>query len=249
MTGVSAVVVAVLAGWIQQGGLEIFTKLNESREPDVAIEIEKQAVDSTCLSFYLPEPAESVLRRVRDRLGALPANASLADRYASAEKALLEAGAEPETDFSGVRFTVTGKDENAVVLRDIKPIVQTAKTKIEGSIIRLRSDKPAGCGESIPERHYQFDAKTRIATPVPDAAGKPPEPFPYKVSMSEPEVIVLHAKSQKAVVAWTAVLHWSGGGESGDIKLDNAGKPFYAIGHQVPAQYLNVEKLELSSAN
>ncbi|MCG5215426.1 hypothetical protein [Streptosporangium sp. KLBMP 9127] len=252
ITAVSTGLVAVLAGWIQAGGLSLFAELGESREPQVVVDIKKQSLDGGCSPYYLADVSpEDALDVVRKKLQKLPSDTSIAKRYASAEQALIESGAKLETDREGIGLTVTGKDANAVVLHELKPIVKMNKSDLGGgSVIELRDEDPEGCGAEIPQRYFQFNPDNPVATPVPDASGKV-TPFPYKVNNEELEVIVLHGDSSDGsmVIAWEAMLRWTGGDESGDIKIDNKGEPFYAIGATVPTYYIDVQTLKLTPAN
>ncbi|MGP3912868.1 hypothetical protein [Nonomuraea sp. 10N515B] len=252
ITAISTGLVAVLAGWVQTGGLSFFAALFESREPLVEVRIKKQPLDGGCSPYYLADVSpKDALDAVRKKLQKLPSDTSIAKRYAYAEQALIESGAKLGTDREGIELTVTGKDSNAVVLHELKPIIKMNKSDLGGgSVIELRDEDPEGCGAGIPQRYFQFNPDNPVATPVPDASGKV-TPFPYMVNNEEPEVIVLHGNSSdgSTVIAWEAMLHWTGGDKSGDIKIDNKGEPFYAIGATVPTHYIDVQTLKLTPAN
>lgn len=88
-----------------------------------------------------------------------------------------------------------------------------------------------GCGGGITPRG--FDVNLDIDRPVAHAvAGNdtgqtvPAVQFPYRVSATDPEVLLVTATTQTYDCNWYLELDWSSQGRTGTVRVDDHGRPF-----------------------
>lgn len=132
---------------------------------------------------------------------------------------------------TGVRVTLQGRDERAVVLESLRIRVVERRPPAQGRVYRMSS----GCGGSLTPR--TFDVDLDVPRPVARSvagndSGEPIEAvaFPYSVSVTDPEVLLITGRAVGCDCAWFAELAWSSGGRSGTVRIDDGGRPFRTSG-------------------
>ncbi|MFB6909340.1 helix-turn-helix domain-containing protein [Streptomyces bacillaris] len=126
-----------------------------------------------------------------------------------------------------VRITLQGRDERAVVLEALRIRVVERRAPADGRVHRMSS----GCGGALTPRTFDvdLDRERPVARSVPGNDTGEPIPavsFPYRVSASDPEVLLVTARAARCDCDWVAELRWSGGGRSGTVRIDDGGRPF-----------------------
>ncbi|MFB8384019.1 helix-turn-helix domain-containing protein [Streptomyces rubiginosohelvolus] len=132
---------------------------------------------------------------------------------------------------TGVRITLQGRDDRAVVLESLRIRVVERRSPAEGRVYRMSS----GCGGSLTPRMFDvdLDASRPVARPVAgNDSGEPIEAvaFPYRVSVTDPEVFLITGRTVGCDCSWVAELAWSSGGRSGTVRIDDGGRPFRTNG-------------------
>lgn len=132
---------------------------------------------------------------------------------------------------TGVRITLQGTGERAVVLEALRIRVVARREPAEGRVHRMSS----GCGGALTPRMFDvdLDAERPVARSVPgNDTGEPiaPVSFPYRVSAADPEVFLVTGRAARCDCDWVAELRWSGGGRSGTVRIDDDGRPFRTSG-------------------
>ncbi|MFD4591933.1 helix-turn-helix domain-containing protein [Streptomyces rubiginosohelvolus] len=132
---------------------------------------------------------------------------------------------------TGVRITLQGRDDRAVVLESLRIRVVERRSPAEGRVYRMSS----GCGGSLTPRMFDvdLDASRPVARPVAgNDSGDPIEAvaFPYRVSVTDPEVFLITGRTVGCDCSWVAELAWSSGGRSGTVRIDDGGRPFRTNG-------------------
>ncbi|TQO34520.1 helix-turn-helix protein [Streptomyces cavourensis] len=130
-----------------------------------------------------------------------------------------------------VRITLQGRDERAVVLEALRIRVVERRAPADGRVHRMSS----GCGGALTPRTFDvdLDRERPVARSVPGNDTGEPIPavsFPYRVSASDPEVLLITARAARCDCDWVAELRWSGGGRSGTVRIDDGGRPFRTSG-------------------
>ncbi|USQ86017.1 helix-turn-helix domain-containing protein [Streptomyces phaeoluteigriseus] len=131
---------------------------------------------------------------------------------------------------SGVRITVQGRGSAAVVLEALHVRVVSRLTPATGrkSVYSL-SD---GCGAALIPRFFSvnLDADQPLARSTPGDNGVgtpiPAIDFPYRVSLQEPEVLMVSALTESCTCDWHLDLEWSSQGRTGTVRIDDHGRPF-----------------------
>ncbi|MGW3304447.1 helix-turn-helix domain-containing protein [Streptomyces rubiginosohelvolus] len=132
---------------------------------------------------------------------------------------------------TGVRITLQGRDDRAVVLESLRIRVVERSSPAEGRVYRMSS----GCGGSLTPRMFDvdLDADRPVARSVAgNDSGEPIEAvaFPYRVSVTDPEVFLITGRTVGCDCSWVAELAWSSGGRSGTVRIDDGGRPFRTNG-------------------
>ncbi|MEU5370217.1 helix-turn-helix transcriptional regulator [Streptomyces sp. NPDC005951] len=132
---------------------------------------------------------------------------------------------------TGVRITLQGRDDRAVVLESLRIRVIERGSPAEGRVYRMSS----GCGGSLTPRMFDvdLDASRPVARSVAgNDSGEPIEAvaFPYRVSVTDPEVFLITGRTVGGDCSWVAELAWSSGGRSGTVRIDDGGRPFRTNG-------------------
>ncbi|MFJ6832497.1 helix-turn-helix domain-containing protein [Streptomyces sp. NPDC091209] len=131
---------------------------------------------------------------------------------------------------TGVRITVQGRGAAAVVLEAMHVrVVNRATPAADRGVVYSLSD---GCGAGLVPRFFSvnLDAHQPLArsTPGDNGAGTPIPAidFPYRVSLQEPEVLVVSALNESCTCDWYLDLDWSSQGRTGTVRVDDHGRPF-----------------------
>ncbi|MFF8981804.1 helix-turn-helix domain-containing protein [Streptomyces globisporus] len=132
---------------------------------------------------------------------------------------------------TGVRLTLQGRDDRGVVLESLRIRVVERSAPAEGRVYRMSS----GCGGSLTPRMFDVDLDDSrpVARPVAgNDSGEPIEAvaFPYRVSVTDPEVFLITGRTVGCDCSWVAELAWSSGGRSGTVRIDDGGRPFRTNG-------------------
>ncbi|MFF3420714.1 helix-turn-helix domain-containing protein [Streptomyces sp. NPDC002698] len=132
-----------------------------------------------------------------------------------------------------VRVSVQGRSSAAVVLETLHVrVVRHAAPPDDGAFVY---DTALGCGggDTPPSFAVSLDAHT----PVPRAvSGKKGDEtltarrLPYRVSVEDPEVLLVKARTEHCACDWYLDLDWSSQGRTGTIRIDDHGRPFRTAG-------------------
>ncbi|MFC7791930.1 helix-turn-helix domain-containing protein [Streptomyces cinereoruber] len=135
-----------------------------------------------------------------------------------------------------VRVTVQGRSPStAVVLHALHVRVVGRAAPPPWDAYRMGE----GCGGAVTPRHFavDLDRPRPLAKPVDghDASGAesrtiPAVSFPYKVTASDPEELLVSARTAGCDCRWYLELEWSSGDRSGTVRITDGGKPFRTSG-------------------
>ncbi|GGQ21393.1 helix-turn-helix domain-containing protein [Streptomyces roseolilacinus] len=135
-----------------------------------------------------------------------------------------------------VRITLQGRSpSDAVVLQALHVRVVDRAAPLPWNAYRMDD----GCGGAVTPRHFavDLDRPRPLARPVDglDASGAevrtiPAVSFPYKVTSSDPEELLVSARTAGCDCRWYLELEWSAGGRSGTVRITDGGKPFRTSG-------------------
>ncbi|WP_327678746.1 helix-turn-helix domain-containing protein [Streptomyces sp. NBC_00467] len=134
---------------------------------------------------------------------------------------------------AGVRITVQGRGDTAVVLQSIQVRVVARRAPLKADAYSMSP----GCGGSITPRLFDvnLDASRPVARSVAgnDAGDAIPAlSFPYKVSAKDPEILLVTGRTVTCDCDWFLELAWSSGDRSGTVRIDDHGRPFRTSGYQ-----------------
>ncbi|MFF7558659.1 helix-turn-helix domain-containing protein [Streptomyces pseudovenezuelae] len=126
-----------------------------------------------------------------------------------------------------VQISVQGRSSTAVVLEALRVRITGRSSPAPGTAYAMDQ----GCGGGITPRG--FDVNLDIDRPVAHAvAGNdtgqtvPAVEFPYRVSATDPEVLLVTATTQTYDCNWYLELDWSSQGRTGTVRIDDHGRPF-----------------------
>jgi hypothetical protein len=126
-----------------------------------------------------------------------------------------------------VQISVQGRSSTAVVLEALRVRITGRSSPAPGTAYAMDQ----GCGGGITPRG--FDVNLDIDRPVAHAvAGNdtgqtvPAVQFPYRVSATDPEVLLVNATTQTYDCNWYLELDWSSQGRTGTVRIDDHGRPF-----------------------
>ncbi|MEU4088660.1 transcriptional regulator [Streptomyces aureus] len=128
-----------------------------------------------------------------------------------------------------VRVAVQGRTSAAVVLEDLHVrVVRRSEAPSGGAYVY---DTSAGCGGGLTPRSFDvhLDKRVPIARAVPGSRGDtilPARRLPYRVSVDDPEVLMVTAETEHCACDWYLDLDWSSQGRTGTIRIDDHGRPF-----------------------
>ncbi|WP_421107482.1 helix-turn-helix domain-containing protein [Streptomyces sp. NEAU-S77] len=132
---------------------------------------------------------------------------------------------------TNVEATVQGRAESAVVLRALHVRVVGRRTPLAWSSFAMDN----GCGGALTPRAFSVDldaARPQARPTDGNDEGKPIPAvrFPYRVSASDPEVLLINARTAGCDCRWYLELEWTSGDRSGTVRIDDNGAPFRTSG-------------------
>ncbi|MGA5165151.1 MULTISPECIES: helix-turn-helix domain-containing protein [Streptomyces] len=144
-----------------------------------------------------------------------------------------------------VRITLQGRSpSDAVVLQALHVRVVDRAAPLPWNAYRMDN----GCGGAVTPRHFavDLDRPRPLARPVDglDASGSevrtiPAVSFPYKVTSSDPEELLVSARTAGCDCRWYLELEWSAGGRTGTVRITDGGKPFRTSGTRGRPTYVH----------
>lgn len=137
-----------------------------------------------------------------------------------------------------VRISVQGRDSAAVVLEALQVRVIERDKPTPGNVFHMSQ----GCGGSLTPRRFEVDLDadrplTRSRPGGDEERDIPALTFPYAVSVSEPEVLLVTAGTMACDCGWYLELEWSSQGRSGTVRVDDDGRPFRTSGVDTLPEY------------
>ncbi|GKQ36168.1 helix-turn-helix transcriptional regulator [Streptomyces sp. A012304] len=132
---------------------------------------------------------------------------------------------------TNVEISVQGRSSTAVVLTALRVRVVGRTAPVAGNVYAMDQ----GCGGAITPRHFAVDLdKDRpIARSVAGNDAGAPIPavrMPYRVSATDPEVLLVTARTEGCACSWYLELDWSSQGRTGTVRIDDHGRPFRTSG-------------------
>ncbi|MGR6968234.1 helix-turn-helix domain-containing protein [Streptomyces cynarae] len=126
-----------------------------------------------------------------------------------------------------VQISVQGKSSTAVVLEALRVRVVSRGTPVTGNAYAMEQ----GCGGDLTPRDFSvnLDVNRPIAHARPGNDSGKPLPavqFPYRVSVEDPEVLLVTATTKAYDCNWYLELDWSSQGRTGTLRIDDHGRPF-----------------------
>lgn len=141
-----------------------------------------------------------------------------------------------------VRVSVQGKGAAAVVLQALHVRVVERGAPLPWAAYRMDD----GCGGAVTPRRFEVD----LDRPRPvaraldgyDASGEegrtlPAVSFPYAVTASSPEELLVTARTADCDCRWYLEMEWSSEGRSGTVRITDDGRPFRTSGIKGSAVY------------
>ncbi|MGW3915871.1 helix-turn-helix domain-containing protein [Streptomyces sp. NPDC005070] len=134
---------------------------------------------------------------------------------------------------TNVRVSVRGRSSAGVVLEALHVrVVRRAAPPGAGAFVY---DTALGCGGNIKPRSFavNLDAHTPVPRAVAGSKGDetlPARRLPYRVSVEDPEVLLVKAGTEHCACDWYLELDWSSQGTTGTIRIDDHGRPFRTSG-------------------
>ncbi|OMI41300.1 hypothetical protein SPAR_01519, partial [Streptomyces sparsogenes DSM 40356] len=139
---------------------------------------------------------------------------------------------------TNVEVTVKGRSESAVVLQDLHVRVVGRRAPLPWSSFAMEN----GCGGSLTPRAFSVDLDADRPLPIPTDGSDAGEPipavrFPYRVSATDPEVLLVNARTSGCDCSWYLELDWTSGDREGTIRIDDHGAPFRTSGVKGRPEY------------
>ncbi|MFG2511071.1 helix-turn-helix domain-containing protein [Streptomyces sp. NPDC048584] len=130
-----------------------------------------------------------------------------------------------------VELSVQGTSETAVVLTALRVRVAGRSGPVPGNAYAMDQ----GCGGALTPRYFDVDldkdrpiaravAGNDAGTPIPAVR------MPYRVSVNDPEVLLVTARAAGCDCRWYLELDWSSRGRTGTVRIDDHGRPFRTSG-------------------
>ncbi|WP_405990006.1 helix-turn-helix domain-containing protein [Streptomyces sp. NBC_00986] len=132
---------------------------------------------------------------------------------------------------TNVEISVQGRSSTAVVLKALRVRVIGRTAPAPGTAYSMAQ----GCGGDITPRYFgvNLDAHRPLVHPEPGRdTGRtvPVAHLPYRVSATDPEVLLVKARTGTCDCRWYLELDWSSQGRTGTLRVDDHGKPFRTSG-------------------
>lgn len=161
----------------------------------------------------------------RDDIPKLPSNAEKLARWTSQVDAI---PAHPVA----LRLTLQGTSDTVVVLDSLAAKV-VGTPDVDGD---LYSVGVCPIPELAPVRIFEGELNPTAST-IPLSASRASD-FPYRISLTEPEVFRILVDPGRCTCDWTLQVGWTSGGESGTVTIDDEGEPFRSASRQGRVQYM-----------
>ncbi|MFI6460497.1 helix-turn-helix domain-containing protein [Streptomyces sp. NPDC050528] len=132
---------------------------------------------------------------------------------------------------TNVEISVQGRTSTAVILEALRVRVVGRTAPAPGTAYSMAQ----GCGGDISPRYFgvNLDAHRPLVKPEPGSdTGRtvPVAHLPYRVSATDPEVLLVKARTGTCDCRWYLELDWSSQGRTGTLRIDDHGKPFRTSG-------------------
>lgn len=142
-----------------------------------------------------------------------------------------------------VDITVQGQTDAAVVLESLQVRVVGRSAPLKGTAYSTGG----GCGGSMGPGSFavDLDMDRPIARPVPsddDGTGSRTLRMPFRVSVKDPQVLMIDAQTEACDCRWYLELAWSSRGRTGTVRIDDQGVPFRTSGIKGLPHYWYREK-------
>ncbi|MGW7049454.1 hypothetical protein ACWGDT_43725 [Streptomyces avermitilis] len=131
-------------------------------------------------------------------------------------------------DLTTIRLTLQGRSTNSVVLHGLR-VGMESRSRPKGTVY----DRGFSCG-GITSRTFDVnldDPKVVAASRAGDD-GTPAVNFPYRISSTEPEVLLVHARTEHCDCRFHLNLDWTSGDRKGTLRIGDGKNPFRVIGTQ-----------------
>ncbi len=126
-----------------------------------------------------------------------------------------------------IELSVQGRSDTAVVLTALRVRVAGRSAPAPGNAYAMDQ----GCGGALTPRYFDVDldkdrpiaravAGNDAGTPIPAVR------MPYRVSATDPEVLMVTARTEGCDCRWWLELDWSSQGRTGTVRIDDRGRPF-----------------------
>ncbi|WP_406374963.1 helix-turn-helix domain-containing protein [Streptomyces sp. NBC_00647] len=130
-----------------------------------------------------------------------------------------------------VDITVQGQTDAAVVLEALQVRVVGRSAPLKGTAYSTGG----GCGGSMGPGSFavDLDMDRPLARPVPsddDGTGSRTLRMPFRVSVKDPQVLMVDAQTEACDCRWYLELDWSSRGRTGTVRIDDQGVPFRTSG-------------------
>jgi hypothetical protein len=120
-----------------------------------------------------------------------------------------------------VTVTVQGVTGDAVVLQPPSIEIVSRKSALHGLFLK------SPCGSDVPTRYFTVDLGRPRPVAVPSEGTKD---FPYQVSGTDPEQLVITPVTHDDDVEWRLRIPWTSGAKTGELVIDDEGKPLRTTG-------------------
>ncbi|MFE9452024.1 helix-turn-helix domain-containing protein [Streptomyces sp. NPDC006739] len=129
-----------------------------------------------------------------------------------------------ETD---VRISVQGRSDTPVVLQDLRIRVVGRTHPAPGNAYSMAQ----GCGSDMTPHYFAVDLDkdrplARSVPAVDQGVRQPAVNMPYRVSVRDPEELLVKATTDGCDCRWYLELDWSSQGRTGTVRIDDHGQPF-----------------------
>jgi len=129
-----------------------------------------------------------------------------------------------------VDITVQGRSDTAVVLEALRVRVVGRSAPLKGRAYLTGG----GCGGDLGVGSFavDLDMARPVARPVASDDGTGPRILrpPFRVSVKDPQVLMVDALTKNCDCRWYLELDWSSRGRTGTVRIDDQGAPFRTSG-------------------
>ncbi|MDX6361646.1 MAG: hypothetical protein QOC85_649 [Streptomyces sp.] len=130
-----------------------------------------------------------------------------------------------------VEISVQGRTSAAVVLEALRVRVVGRATPLPYNAFRMDN----GCGGALTPRSFDVDLDkdrpvARSVAGNDSGTTIPAMRLPYRVSVEDPEVLLVTARTENCDCRWYLELDWSAQGRTGTTRIDDHGRPFRTSG-------------------